>query len=318
MKLISYYHINKSGYGILTQHGVIDLTKRIGHDYPDIKALLGAKYGLTMAHQFINEIPDINQRDITYLPVIPNPNKILCVGMNYANKRAEFNELNSAPTLFVRFADSQTGHETNIVKPRLSNELDYEGELAVIIGKAGFRIPKMHALDYVAGYSCYMDGSIRDWQHAWFTAGKNWPSTGAFGPCLVTSDEISEPNNLLIKTYLNGHEVQNDTTRNLIHSVADIIVYISTFTKLSAGDVILTGSPGGVGKKRTPPVFMQAGDRIEVEISQIGRLCNYVVDEVVDDVVTEKTVADSLVSYRLIEKPIAEQKNDAAKSKIHA
>ena len=198
--------------------------------------------------------------------------------MNYAEKRKEFSETNDAPTLFVRFPDSQTGHATPILKPALSNEFDYEGELAVIIGKAGMNIDTDAALSHVAGYSCYMDGSVRDWQHAWFTAGKNWRQTGAFGPCLTTVDEIPDPHRLSIQTYLNGIMVQNDSTSNMIHKVADLISYISTFTALSAGDVIITGSPGGVGKKRTPPLFMHQGDRVEVVIENIGHLMNTIVE----------------------------------------
>ena len=198
--------------------------------------------------------------------------------MNYAEKRKEFAETNSAPTLFIRFPDSQTGHARPVIKPVHSSEFDYEGELAVIIGKPGSQITMNNALDHVAGYSCYMDGSVRDWQHAWFTAGKNWKQTGAFGPYMTTADEIPDPHALTIHTWLNGKLVQDDSTGSMIHKVADLIAYISTFTSLSAGDVIITGSPGGVGKKRNPPLFMHDGDRVEVEIENIGRLMNTIVE----------------------------------------
>lgn len=279
MKLVSYLISGKASFGLLTNNGIVDLGQKLSNKYVDLKSFLADKDGLSIAKTYLNEPSDINEQQITYLPVIPNPNKILCVGMNYAEKRAEFNETSSAPTLFVRFPDSQTGHKTNIIKPAITNELDYEGELAIIIGKAGFRIDEKDALSYVAGYSCYMDGSIRDWQYTWFTAGKNWPSTGAFGPCLTTSDEIPDPTTLTLTTYLNGRKMQHDSVKNLVHSVPELIAYISTFTHLSPGDVILTGSPGGVGKKRNPPVFMQDGDIIEVEITNIGRLTNFVVAE---------------------------------------
>lgn len=196
--------------------------------------------------------------------------------MNYSEKRAEFNELNPEPTLFVRFADSQTGHRSFVNKPVESHEFDYEGELAVIIGKTCSHVREEKALDYVAGYSCYMDGSARDWQHTWYTAGKNWPRTGAFGPWLTCKDEITDPHNLSIRTFLNSNEVQNDNTRNMIHKIPYLIAYISTFTQLNAGDVIITGSPGGVGKKRTPPLFLKDGDCIEVEIEGLGRLSNHI------------------------------------------
>ena len=279
MKLVSYLVSGRASFGLLNQHGIIDLGKKLGDKYTDLKSLLADEKGLAIAKTYLNDPSDIDEKDITYLPVIPNPNKILCVGMNYAEKRAEFNETSSAPTLFVRFPDSQTGHKTNIIKPAITNELDYEGELAIVIGKSGFRIKQEDALSYVAGYSCYMDGSIRDWQYTWFTAGKNWPSTGAFGPCLTTTDEIPDPKALTLVTYLNGQEMQRDSVNNLVHTVPELISYISTFTHLSPGDVILTGSPGGVGKKRNPPIFMKDGDKIEVEITGIGRLTNYVVAE---------------------------------------
>ena len=279
MKLVSYLVSGRASFGLLTQNGIVDLKEKLGNKYPDLKSLLADSEGLAVAKTYLDAPSDIDEQDITYLPVIPNPNKILCVGMNYAEKRAEFNETSSAPTLFVRFPDSQTGHKTNIIKPAITNELDYEGELAIIIGKEGFRIKTEEALSHVAGYSCYMDGSIRDWQYTWFTAGKNWPSTGAFGPCITTSDEIPDPTVLSLTTYLNGQEMQHDCIKNLVHTVPELISYISTFTRLSPGDVILTGSPGGVGKKRNPPVFMKDGDKIEVEITGIGRLTNYVVAE---------------------------------------
>lgn len=279
MKLVSYLVSGRASFGLLTQNGIVDLKEKLGNKYADLKSLIADSEGLSVAKTYLDAPSDIDEQDITYLPVIPNPNKILCVGMNYAEKRAEFNETSSAPTLFVRFPDSQTGHKTNIIKPAITNELDYEGELAIIIGKEGFRIKPEEALSHVAGYSCYMDGSIRDWQYTWFTAGKNWPSTGAFGPCITTSDEIPDPTVLSLTTYLNGQEMQHDCIKNLVHTVPELISYISTFTRLSPGDVILTGSPGGVGKKRNPPVFMKDGDKIEVEITGIGRLTNYVVAE---------------------------------------
>lgn len=281
MKLISYQLNNQYCYGIITNDGVIDLTSRIGKQFPTLKALLAANQ-LDLARSFLNDSPDFSENEISYLPVIVNPAKIICVGMNYAAKRVEFDETNPAPTLFIRFADSQTGHKSSVIKPAATQEFDYEGELAVIIGRPGIHIQQQTALDHVAGYSCYMDGSVRDWQHNWFTAGKNWPKTGAFGPCLTTTDDIPDPSHLTLHTYLNGQKVQDDNTVNLIHSIPELIAYISCFTYLSAGDVIITGSPGGVGKKRVPPLFMKAGDLIEVEIEKIGRLSNTVVDEVLD------------------------------------
>ncbi len=279
MKLISYNYNEKEHYGILTPEGIIDLSTRVGQQFCDLKSLI-AGGGLKRVQSYLHDSPDFSEQEVIYLPVITRPNKILCVGMNYADKRVEFNQTDPAPTLFVRFPDSQTGHKCSIIKPSITNEFDYEGELAVIIGKDGFHIKEENALAHVAGYSCYMDGSVRDWQHSWFTAGKNWPKTGGFGPCLTTTDEIPDPSNLTISTYLNNNRVQHDNTGNLIHKIPELIAYISLFTELSAGDVIITGSPGGVGKKRVPPLFMKAGDCIEVEIEKIGRLTNFITDEV--------------------------------------
>ncbi|NIF33346.1 MULTISPECIES: fumarylacetoacetate hydrolase family protein [Enterobacteriaceae] len=276
MKLASYVLQGQRSYGVVTPEGIVDLGRRLGSRFADLKALLAAD-AVHEALAFAGLKADVAASDVRWLPVIERPEKILCVGMNYADKRKEFDQHNPAPTLFVRFADSQTGHDSPVVKPHHSSEFDYEGELAVIIGKGGVNISAADALNHVAGYSCYMDGSARDWQHTWFTAGKNWPQTGAFGPWMTTSDEIRDPHDLAIRTWLNGRMVQEDNTSSMIHKVAELIEYISTFTSLSAGDVIITGSPGGVGKKRTPPLFMQPGDRIEVEIERIGHLSNVIV-----------------------------------------
>ncbi|HAK7644912.1 TPA: FAA hydrolase family protein, partial [Salmonella enterica] len=180
MKLVQYLVNGGKRYGIMQETGIIDLSQRLGDKYPTLKSLLCAN-ALTDAALWCDEPADYYYQEVTFLPVIDDPQKIICVGMNYADKRIEFNETNPAPTLFVRFADSQTGHNGMLLKPENTNEFDYEGELAVVIGRRCSRVSAEDALDYVAGYSCYMDGSVRDWQHSWFTAGKNWPSTGSFG-----------------------------------------------------------------------------------------------------------------------------------------
>ena len=279
MKLVQYSIHNRRRYGIIKENtGIIDLFLRLGDRYPTLKSLL-ENNALPEAATFRYDNPDHDIQAIPFLPVIDEPGKIICAGMNYAEKRKEFNEINPAPTLFIRFPDTQVGHNSALLKPNNTCEFDYEGELAVIIGKTGKHIKRAEALQYVAGYSCYMDGSVRDWQHSWFTAGKNWQETGAFGPWMVTTDEITNPHELDIRTYLNGQMVQNDNTGNMVHSIPELIEYISTFATLSAGDVIITGSPGGVGKKRTPPLFLKEGDIIEVEIQKIGKLCNQIASE---------------------------------------
>ena len=219
---------------------------------------------------------------IEYLPVLPDPAKILCVGLNYEEHRRETGRNQVAhPTIFTRFADSQIGHGALITRPRESTQLDYEGELAIVIGKGGRRIPASSASAHIAGYSCYNDASVRDWQAhtTQFIPGKNFPGTGAFGPCLVTPEEFGVPEAQRLQTRLNGRVMQNATLAQMIFPIATIIEYCSSFTTLNCGDVILTGTPGGVGVKRTPQVFMSPGDEIEVEIEGIGILRNSVAAE---------------------------------------
>ena len=215
--------------------------------------------------------------EVQWRPVIPAPRKILCVGLNYESHRKETGrEVVANPTIFTRFADSQVGHERPIVLPLESDKLDYEGELAVVIGQGGRRIPADKALDHVAGYSCYNDGSVRDWQaHTiQFSPGKNWPETGAFGPWLVTPDEFGPLGPQRLQTRLNGEVMQDAHLSDMIFPVPRLIEYISTFTPLNPGDVIVSGTPGGVGAMRDPPVFMKEGDIVEVEIDGIGTLVN--------------------------------------------
>ena len=273
MQLCSFKINNNDqhSFGLIREDGIIDAGKYV--DYSDLKAVLTA--GALAEISALSDKPaDYQADEITFLPVIENPGKILCVGMNYSEKRKEFGETNPAPTLFVLFADTLSAHNTPLQKPASSEQFDYEGELAVIIGKNAHQVPASEALQYVAGYSCFMDATVRDMQFTWFTAGKNWPATGGFGPSMTTTDEIPDPQQLDIKTFLNDQQVQHDSTANMIHTVQDIIAYVTCFTPLAPGDVIITGSPGGVGKSRTPQLFMFPGDHISVEISKIGTLAH--------------------------------------------
>jgi 2-keto-4-pentenoate hydratase/2-oxohepta-3-ene-1,7-dioic acid hydratase in catechol pathway len=185
------------------------------------------------------------------------------------------------PTVFTRFANSQTGHLSPIIRPRVSHDLDFEGELAVIIGKPGRYIARSDAWDHVAGYACYNDGSVRDFQRHThqFTPGKNFPGTGAFGPWMMTTDEFSFRGSQRLQTRVNGQVVQEATFDQMIFDVPRMIEYCSTFTRLEPGDVIATGTPGGVGAKRTPPLWLKPGDTVEVEIDDLGILRNGVADE---------------------------------------
>ena len=221
--------------------------------------------------------PTLPISEVRWLPVIPDPGKILCVGLNYESHRKETGRaIVSNPTIFTRFADSQTGHGCPMILPPESEQLDYEGEVAVIIGRGGRRIAAAQALDHVAGYACYNDGSVRDWQaHSiQFIPGKNWPETGSFGPWMVTPDEFGECGPQRLRTRLNGQVMQDALLANMIFPIPRLIEYVSTFTPLSPGDVIVSGTPGGVGVKRDPQVFMKEGDLVEIEVDGIGILTN--------------------------------------------
>jgi 2-keto-4-pentenoate hydratase/2-oxohepta-3-ene-1,7-dioic acid hydratase in catechol pathway len=274
MKLVSYTHKGRAGFGRIEGDKVIALASP---DAPDLKSALAKGLADLPASG-----PKLNLADLTLLPPVPNPEKIFCIGINYADHRAETGRsATDHPTIFTRFADTQVAHGAAMIRPAASEQFDYEGELAVIIGAAGRHIAEADALSHVAGYSCYNDGSIRDWQNhtSQFTPGKNFPGTGGFGPWLVTADEAPPVDEMTITTRLNGQVVQNASCGLLIFNVPQIIAYLSTFTELRAGDVISTGTPAGVGAKRTPPLWMKAGDQVEVEITGIGLLKNSVVNE---------------------------------------
>ncbi|OYW50391.1 MAG: 5-carboxymethyl-2-hydroxymuconate isomerase [Novosphingobium sp. 28-62-57] len=220
--------------------------------------------------------------DVKLLPVVPNPGKILCVGLNYATHVAETGrEQKEYPAIFTRWADSMIADGDPLVRPRETTRFDYEGELAVVIGKGGRRIPRARAHEHIAGYSVFNDGSVRDWQrhNIQFTPGKTFPGTGAFGPALITPDAVPDLGSQRVQTRLNGELVQDQPISDMIWDVAFVIEYCSTFAPLSPGDVIVTGTPGGVGDKRNPPLYMKGGDLCEVSIGVIGTLSNPVIDE---------------------------------------
>jgi 2-keto-4-pentenoate hydratase/2-oxohepta-3-ene-1,7-dioic acid hydratase in catechol pathway len=275
MKLISFIHGGKAGFGRLDGDDVIDLSSTA---LPDLRTALAR--GLA---NLPTTGPRLALAAVTLTPPIPNPDKIFCIGINYADHREETGRAASDyPTIFTRFADTQVADGQPLIRPKASEKFDYEGELAVIIGKAGRAIAEADALDHVAGYSCYLDGSIRDWQNhtTQFTPGKNFPGTGGFGPWIVTADEAPPIAEMSVTTRLNGQVVQHASCDLLIFNVAQCIAYISTFTELRPGDIISTGTPGGVGAKRTPPLWMKDGDTVEVEIKGVGTLKNPVAAEV--------------------------------------
>lgn len=282
MKLASFIVQGRNTYGIVEGDQVIDLET--------LKPSLGSDLKQAIANGHLREfdsvrlegLPRIPLTAVMFLPVIPNPGKVLCIGINYATHvRETGRETPTYPMIFTRFADSQTAHLQAIVRPKASHKLDFEGELAIVIGKTARHIGQADALDYVAGYACYNDGSVRDWQKhtIQFIPGKNFPRTGSFGPWLVTRDEIGDPQNLELTTRLNGEVMQHTHTSDMIFDVRKLIEYCSTFTELAPGDVIVSGTTGGVGAFREPPVWMKPGDEVEIEISGIGVLCNSIVDE---------------------------------------
>ncbi len=282
MKLVSYISDGESAYGIVKGDGVVNLASRIGGKYPDLKSLIAGD-GLKEAEAAAEgQNSDDALDNITYLPVITNPDKVICVGLNYKAHREETGRApTDNPALFIRFADTQAGHNQPMIKPAASDCFDFEGELAIIIGKAGRHVKAADYASIIAGYSIYNDGSVRDWQNhtIQWTAGKNFPATGGFGPWMVTSDELGDPTQLELTTRLNGTVLQNTTTDLMIFDIPTLIEYITTFTELRPGDVISTGTPGGVGAKRDPQIFMNDGDTVEVEITKIGTLINPIVAE---------------------------------------
>jgi 2-keto-4-pentenoate hydratase/2-oxohepta-3-ene-1,7-dioic acid hydratase in catechol pathway len=265
-------------FGAVSGDGVITLNDKTGH--PDLRSALAAG-GVTTLQKAAKEAkPDRKLGEIKFLPVIPSPGKILCAGINYRSHAAETGrELPKQPSLFIRFADTLVGHDGELVRPTVSDNFDFEGELAVVIGKPARHIKAGQALDHVAGYTCFVDGSVRDYQKFSVTSGKNFPGTGPLGPWLVTTDEIPDPSRLTLTTRLNGAQVQHSPTDLLIYSIPQIIAFCSDFTALSPGDVIATGTPDGVGHSRKPPLWMKPGDTLEVEISSIGTLRARIADE---------------------------------------
>ena len=262
--------------------GVVDAVPRLDGRYPTLRSALAAEALGEVRKATEGASADHGLEEITWLPPIPHPEKILCVGVNYVAHREETGRKESEfPTLFTRFANTQVGHEQPLVRPRASTEFDYEAELAVIIGKPARHVRREDALSFIAGYACYQDASVRDWQRhtSQFTPGKNFIGTGGFGPWMVTADEIPDPTRLTLVGRLNKTEMQRATTDLLIFDLPALLAYITTFTELVPGDVIATGTPGGVGSKRQPPVWLKAGDVFEVEVSGIGVLRNPVVDE---------------------------------------
>lgn len=281
MKFASVRHDDTATWGLVTDDGgFVDLGVR-NPDRPTLRAALQAG-DLGRFELESRSTPDVALSEVVLEPVVPAPSQIFCVGLNYEEHRIETRrDASAAPSIFLRLPSSLVAHGEPLVKPAESNRFDYEGELAVIIGAAGRRIREDDAWDHIAGYSVFQDGSARDWQNhtSQWAPGKNFPRTGALGPCLVTRDSVARIEDSALVTRVNGEERQRTLVSQMTFPIPSVIAYISTFAELLPGDVIATGTPGGVGSRRTPPTFLEDGDVVEVEIDGVGLLQNTLVEE---------------------------------------
>lgn len=280
MKLASYIVDGAASFGAVLEGGVVTLPPRLGGRFMTLRQLLAADAVDDARAALVGAAPDHRLADVTLLPVIPDPDKIVCAGVNYrAHAEETGRDVPTRPSMFLRMTNTLLADGEPMLRPVNSTAFDFEGELVAIIGRGGRMIPAARALDHVAGYTCFVDGSVRDFQKFSVTAGKNFAATGPLGPWMVTADEIPDPAALTLITRLNGEQVQYSGVDRLIHSVPDLIAFVSEFTTLLPGDVIATGTPEGVGHRRKPQLWMKAGDVLEVEISSIGVLRNLIADE---------------------------------------
>jgi len=285
VKLLSFERRGKPSYGAFVGGGVVELSHRLGPEYPRVRDVLERDALKTAAEIAASHAPDHSLDEIVFLPPIPAPEKIICVGINYRDRNEEYrdgSERPRYPSIFMRAPNSLVGHRASLLRPPDSSQLDYEGEIAVVIGKRGRRIPPSAALGHVAGITCMNEGTVRDWlRHAKFnvTPGKNFDKSGSIGPWMTTADEVGGFDAVRVTTRVNGEVRQDDTTANMLFSIPDLIAYISTFTTLKPGDVIATGTPTGAGARFDPPRFLVPGDVVEVEVAGVGVLGNTVADE---------------------------------------
>ena len=281
MKLASFRDDTGDTWGLVEDAGVRLAQPPLRTRFPDLRSVLAAG-ALAEIAGHLGKSTLHNLSALRIAPLIPNPARILCVGINYLEHITEMGwDRPEYPTLFSRFPDTLVGHGEPIVRPSLSSQFDYEGELAIVIGRPARHVRAAEAFDYVAGYTCFLDGSVRDWQRhtTQFLPGKNFPATGGCGPWLVTTDEIPDPARLQLMTRVNGEVLQSAPVGDLCFNVPHIIQYCSSFCLLNPGDIIATGTPSGVGAARTPPRWLNTGDVVEVEISGIGILAHHVVDD---------------------------------------
>jgi 2-keto-4-pentenoate hydratase/2-oxohepta-3-ene-1,7-dioic acid hydratase in catechol pathway len=284
-RLATYATGGSVRYGTVTDGGIVDLSARYGTKYPTLREVITSGALMKLAEDATRLAPDHAAEAITWLPPIPAPEKIICIGVNYPDRNAEYKDGKDAPkypSMFLRTPRSFVGHDTPLVRPRASMQLDYEGELVIVIGKAGRHIAECAALDHIAAITLCNEGTIRDWvRHAKFnvTQGKNFDSTGSLGPWIVPYTEERQIADIRLTTRVNGETRQDDRTGRLIFGFRYLINYISTFTTLVPGDVIVTGTPTGAGARFDPPRYLKPGDVVEVEADGIGVLRNGVIDE---------------------------------------
>jgi len=277
MRFASFVHQDGAGFGAVLEDRVVDLSEHA----PTLRAAL-TQWGLDGLRERATRGTSRPLAGLRWRPPVTDPDKTLCVGLNYFLHAQEAKmAVPDHPSLFARFPAAQVGHGEPVVRPRASHKFDYEAELAVVIGRAGRHISVEAAEAHVAGYSCFAENSVRDWQtHSrQATPGKNFEHSGAFGPWIVTPDEAGDIGAMEVVVRLNGREMQRDRVANMIFSIPQMLAYITTFTTLVPGDVIVTGTPAGVGFTRTPQVWLTPGDRFEVEITGVGTLSNDVIDE---------------------------------------
>jgi len=280
VKALSFRVEGRDTYGLFRDGRVYEAAGDFRARFPDLRAVLAADALDALAASVAAE--GIDEPSVTYLPLIPNPDKTLCVGVNYRPHAEEMGRTPPEhPLLFVRFPGSQVGHRQSLVRPAPSAAYDYEGELAVVIGRRAWRVSRGRALDVVAGYTAFMDGTVRDWQRhtTQYTAGKNFRHSGAVGPWLCTPDEVGDPAQFVLETRVNGDVRQHGRLADLIFDIPALIEYVTTFTELLPGDVLATGTPGGVGAGRLPPVWLLPGDTVEVDLGPVGCLACRVSDE---------------------------------------
>ncbi|MEK9660132.1 MAG: fumarylacetoacetate hydrolase family protein [Alphaproteobacteria bacterium] len=283
MKIVSYRHDGRTGYGVVAGDGIVDAGPRMGADFPSVRSVLAGDALGRLAEVTAGQTPDVAPADIEYLPPVTDPDMIICVGMNYHSAFEEIGKtFPGKPSLFMRRASAQVGHLQDLHKPASSDSYDCEIELAVIIGRPGRAIPTSEAMGHIAGYSVFNEASVTEWMRHTVqnvTPGKNFEGSGAFGPYMVTADEVGDPAELTLTHRLNGKVLQQGPVTDMAFSIPELIAYISTFTTLLPGDVISSGSPGGIRNRRQANVYVQAGDEIEMEIDRVGTLRNKVVED---------------------------------------